>query len=160
MGRVFLEVVLHPYRSMPRRGFVVLMVALACVSLVAGTICILVGAWPVFGFFGLDVALVYVAMRVSYRGARAAESLRLTAESLTVERVSARGERRRWRFEPFWLRVLFDDAAERSPLAIASHGRSLVIGQFLGPDERRGLAAQLKAALARWRAFVSDPSRQ
>ncbi len=101
---VFLDVVLAPTRSLPRRGFAVLMAGLAAASLICGTTCILVGAWPVFGFFGLDVALVYLAFRLSYRSARGHECVRLTERSLTVERVSVRGERRRWQFEPSWLR--------------------------------------------------------
>jgi uncharacterized membrane protein len=153
---VFLEAVLHPYRSLPRRGFIVLMAALAGASLVAGVICITVGAWPIFGFFGLDVALVYLAFRASYRSARQHEHLRLTAASLTVEQVSARGVRRRWRFEPYWIRVIFKEADETNSLALASHGRTLLLGRFLAPGERRDLAAQIESALARWRAFVSS----
>jgi uncharacterized membrane protein len=154
-GRVFFDAVLHPYRSLPPRAFFLMMAALAALSLVAGTICILVGAWPVFGFFGLDVALVYVAFRLSYRSARQHEAVRLTETQLTVERVSVKGETKHWRFEPAWLRVGFDNDAERSALTLASHGRSLAIGSFLAPDERRSIARQLRRALADWRAFIS-----
>ncbi len=152
---VFLDTVLHPYRSLKPRAFVILMLALVALSLVVGAICILVGAWPIFGFFGLDVLLVYVAFRVSYRSARQHEAVRLTERSLTVERVSIKGERRQFRFEPAWLRVSFDDAAERSPLSLASHGRTLVVGSFLAPEERRNFATQLRRAIAAWRAFVT-----
>ena len=30
---------------------------------------LLLGAWPVFGFFGLDVLLLYLAFRANYRAA-------------------------------------------------------------------------------------------
>ncbi len=153
-GRVFLDTVLHPYRSLKPEGFAILMAALAGASLLAGTICILVGCWPIFGFFGLDVLLVYVAFRVSYRSARQHEAVRLTEKSLTVARVSVKGERKEWRFEPTWLRVAFDDEAERSPLTLSSHGNSLVVGSFLAPDERRSFAGQLRRAIAAWRAFI------
>ncbi len=153
--RVFLDTVLHPYRSLAPRGFAILMAALAVVSVIAGTTCILVGAWPIFGFFGLDVLLVYVAFRANYRSARQHEAVRLTEKSLTVERVSVRGERRQWRFEPTWLRIAFDDEAERSPLTLSSHGRSLVVGSFLAPDERKSFAGQLRRAIAAWRAFMT-----
>jgi uncharacterized membrane protein len=153
--RVFLETVLYPYRSLSRRGFVVLMAGLASLSLLCGVICITVGAWPIFGFFGLDVALVYVAFRASYRSARQHEHVRLDEESLSVERVSAKGARQSWRFEPFWIRVIFEEKDESNSLALASHGRTLLLGRFLAPGERRTLADQLTGALARWRAFVS-----
>jgi uncharacterized membrane protein len=157
---VFLETVLHPYRSLPRRGFVMLMAGLALLSLVCGVICITVRAWPIFGFFGLDVALVYVAFRASYRSARQHECLRLTERSLTVEHVSVRGARQRWRFEPFWIRVIFEEKDETNSLVLASHGRRVVLGRFLAPGERKSLADQLTGALARWRAFVSHSPAQ
>ncbi len=115
------------------------------------------GAWPVTPFFGLDVLLVYWAFRINYRHARLREELRLTEDSLTVERVGLRGERRRWQFQPFWLRVTLEEQDEdTNRLVLASHGRSLVVGSFLGPAERRGVAAGLKDALARWRARLSN----
>jgi uncharacterized membrane protein len=154
--RVFLDTVLQPHRSLPPRGFAILMAVLGGLSLVAGISCVLIGAWPVFGFFGLDVLLVYVAFRLSYRGARLREIVRLTEGSLTVERISPRGDRRRWQFEPYWLRVGFEDREEPGPVTLASHGRTLVVGSFLAPEQRRNLAAALRAALARWRAFVTQ----
>ncbi len=152
---VFLEMVLHPYRSLPRRGFVLLMAGLAALSIVCGVICVTVGAWPIFGFFGLDVALVYVAFRASYRSARQHEHLRLTERSLTVEQVAVNGERQRWRFEPYWIRVIFEEKDETNSLELASHGRRLILGRFLAPSVRKTLAGQLTGALTRWRAFAS-----
>jgi len=153
---IFLDSVLHPYRSLPRRGFILFMAALAAASLIAGVICLAAGAWPIFGFFGLDVALVYLAFRASYRSARQYERVRLTERSLTVERVSARGHARRWRFEPYWIRVVFTEADETNSLALASHGRTLVLGSFLAPGVRRDLAGQLQGALGRWRSFAAN----
>jgi uncharacterized membrane protein len=155
--RVFLDTVLRPYRSLAPRGFFLLMAVLGGASLIVGTACVLAGAWPVFGFFGLDVALVYVAFRVSYRGARLSESVRLTERSLTVERVSRRGEHRHWEFEPYWLRVVLEEKGETSTLKLASHGRAIVLGSFLAPLERQSFAALLQGALARWRAFIATP---
>jgi uncharacterized membrane protein len=107
-------------------------------------------------FFGLDVGLVYLAFRLSYRQARQREELILTDDQLTVDRISIYGERRRWQFQPFWLRVNFEEKDEdTNRLVLTSHGRSLVVGSFLGPAERRSVAKQLVAALSRWRARLS-----
>ena len=157
---VFLEAVLYPYRSLPRRGFVLLMAGLAALSLLCGAICITVGAWPIFGFFGLDVALVYVAFRASYRSARQHERVRLDEASLTVEHVSVKGARQHWRFEPFWIRVIYAEKDQSNSLALASHGKTLVVGRFLAPGERKTLARQLTGALARWRAFIAHSPTQ
>jgi uncharacterized membrane protein len=159
-ARVFFERVLLPYRSLPPRGFHVLMLVLGLISIAAGTLFVSLGAWPVCGFFGLDVALVYVAFRLSYRSARQRETLRLADDQLTVERVGVRGDRRLWRFQAFWVRVIFDEAPdETNRLALASHGQSLPIGAFLPPPVRRELAGTLRDALARWRAALNPTEK-
>lgn len=153
---VFFERVLLPHRSLPPRGFQVLMLLLGLVSLAAGILFLSLGAWPVCGFFGLDVAALYLAFRLSYRSARQREILRLAADDFSVERIDIYGERRMWRFQPFWLRIVLEEQPDDSNrLVVASHGRSLVIGDFLGAPMRRELATSLSAALARWRAALN-----
>ncbi len=151
-GRLFFERVLAPHRSLPPRGFHLLMLILGLISMAVGIGFVSIGAWPVCGFFGLDVALVYVAFRLSYRSARRSEIVRLAADAFTVERVGVRGSRRLWRFQPFWLRVILEERPDESNrLFVASHGHSLAIGDFLPPAARRELAATIREALRRWR---------
>ena len=139
---------LEPHRSLSPRGFVILMTAIAGVAFGAGLAFALVGAWPVLGFFGLDVLLIYVAFKASYRSGRMHETLLLTENALTVERVGPGRRHRSWRFQPYWLRVEMDDPPEHeSQLTLASHGRRLVVGAFLTPEERLELAQALGAAL-------------
>ena len=158
--RPFFERVLLPHRSLPSRNFHLLMGLLGLVSLAAGVGFVAAGAWPVIGFFGLDVGLVYLAFRLNYRTARQSETIRLADDTFTVERVSVRGERRNWRFQPFWVRVILEERRDTSNrLLVASHGRSLVIGDFVPPAARRELAVSLRDALTRWRNSL-NPSRQ
>jgi uncharacterized membrane protein len=151
---VFFDAVLYPHRSLPPRGFLVLMLLLGGVSFAAGMSFVLIGAWPIFGYFGLDVLLVYLAFRASYRSARMHEWVRLTKDMLTVERVGQRGERRRWQFQPYWLRVVLEERDQTNRLVLTSHGRELVVAGFLGPQERKNFAAALKDALTRWRQHI------
>src|SRR5438132_6054016 len=109
LGRLFFERVLSPHRSLPPHGFHILMLALGVISLAVGIGFVAIGAWPVIGFFGLDVALVYLAFRLNYRCARQSETIRLAGDAFTVERVNVRGERRAWHFQPFWLRVILEE---------------------------------------------------
>ncbi len=154
-GDLFLERVLLPHRSLPPRGFHLLMLILGLISLGVGIGFVSLGAWPVTGFFGLDVGLVYIAFRINYRRARQHEILRLAGDTFTVERINIRGNRRIWRFQPFWMRVVLDERdAERNRLFVASHGRFLAIGDFLAPAARRELAATIRDALERWRAAI------
>ena len=146
------EAVLRPHRSLPPRGFLILMLAIAGVSFVTGVAFVAMGAWPVTGFFGLDVLLLYGAFRLSYRSGRVRETVRLAGDDLTVERTSVRGEVRTWRFQAFWLRLrLIEQGAERNRLLLRSHGRELAIGGFLTAEERRSLAAEINDALTRYR---------
>jgi uncharacterized membrane protein len=151
---VFFDAVLYPHRSLPPQGFLLLMLLLGAASFAAGVSFVLIGAWPVFGYFGLDVLLVYLAFRASYRSARMHEWVRLTEDALTVERVGQRGERRRWQFQPFWLRVVLEERDETNSLVLTSHGRRVVVGGFLAPAERKNLAVALKDALTRWHQHI------
>ncbi len=150
------DAVLHPHRSLPPTGFVIFMIVLAGISFLAGLAFLYMGAWPVFGFFGLDVLLVYFAFRLNYRSGRAYQTVQLSATDLLVRDIDPRGRERSWRFEPTWLRVDLDDPpGPRSPLALCSHGGTLVIGAFLTPEEKQDFAQALRGALRDWRAGLS-----
>ncbi len=149
-GAVLFAAELRPRRSLSPFGFALLMTAISALSFGAGLGFWLLGAWPVVGILGLDVALIYAAFRVSYWRARETESLRLAGDELLVRRVRPNGHMAEWRFHPYWVRVE-DDGGARG-LMLSSHGRSVSLGRFLGPVERRDLGLALSAALARYRA--------
>lgn len=152
-GPYLFDAVLYPHRSLGPKGFWLLMGAISLVSFAAGLAFLLSGAWPVFGFFGLDVLLMYWAFKASYRSGRLRETVRLTPEALMIERVSPGGRVQRWSFQPYWLRVELDEPPRHgSQIVLASHGRRLIIGAFLSPDERGEFAVALREALDRARA--------
>ena len=145
---VLFDAMLTPHRSLAPRGFLLLMLAVGAVGFGAGLAFFVIGAWPVVGFLGLDVLLIYWAFRVNYRRARMHETLRLTRTDLTVRRVTARGEVSSWQFQPAWLQVVMDDPPRpESQLLLRSHGNSLAIGAFLTPEERLDLALTLRRKL-------------
>lgn len=149
---ILFDAVLHPHRSLSPRGFAILMSLLGAISFTAGFSFIALGAWPVFGFLGLDVALVYLAFRLNYRAARNYEAVRLTESTLDIARGGPRGLRETLSFQPYWVRVEMDDPPEHeSQLRLSSHGRSVTIGSFLSPGERLDLARALMAELDRLR---------
>ncbi|MEQ9449837.1 MAG: DUF2244 domain-containing protein, partial [Rhodospirillaceae bacterium] len=107
------DAVLYPHRSLGRAGFWALMAAVISVSFTAGLFFFLAGAWPVVGFFGLDVLLIYGAFKLSYRAARLMETIALTENELVVRRISPRGKVLSWTFQPFWVRIALDEDAGR-----------------------------------------------
>lgn len=149
---VFFRAVLHPNRSLSPRGFRLLMALAAVTSLGMGTAFFTLGAWPVVGFLGVDVLILYIALRANYRAGRLYETVELTADSLTVERVEPRRPAVRFRFQPAWLRVRMDDPPRHdSHVVITSHGQSIIVGSFLSPEERADFAKALRDALDRVR---------
>lgn len=154
-ARVF-RAILHPHRSLSPRGFLILMLAIGGVSFVSGMAFLLMGAWPVMGFFGLDVLLVYVAFKLNYRAGRAYEEIELTPQSLTLTQVVPSGKSKRFEFNPYWVRVLFTERPDGgNHLKIASHGRELEFARLLNDEERRDFAEALRRALDAGRASYS-----
>src|SRR5271170_7908338 len=141
--------VITPHRSLGSTGFLILMLCIGGVSFVSGMVFLLMGAWPVFGFLGLDVLLIYLAFRANFRAARAYEEVTVTATELTVRKVSQRGGVREWTLNPVWVkldRIVHEEfGVER--LFLVSHGRKLSIAGFLGPDEKESFARALSNAL-------------
>jgi uncharacterized membrane protein len=140
---------LTPHRSLGRVGFLVLMLVIGAISFVAGMVFLIAGAWPVFGFFGLDVLLIYWAFRVNYRAAKAYEQVIVTASELRVRKVSHRGQVAEWTLNPLWTRLDKQTHQEFGieKLFLVSHGQKLAVANFLGPDEKADFAAALGAAL-------------
>jgi uncharacterized membrane protein len=141
--------ILTPHRSLSRRGFIVVMAALGSLSFAAGMVFVLMGAWPVFGFFGLDVLLVYLAFRANYRAAAAYEEVTVTPSELKVRKVNHRGGVSEWTLNPVWVKLDRETHEEFGieRLFLVSRGRRLPIASFLGPQEKGSFATALAAAI-------------
>lgn len=149
-GKVLFSVVIRPNRSASIRGLKVLIFVLSGFSFVVGLGFFLLGAWPVVPFLGLDVLLLAAALRFNLFASKAYEAISLTAKALTVRRVNHWGTQTNVSFQPNWLQVNIEVPPQRwSPLELRSHGRSMVIGAFLLPEERLQLANSLRRELDR-----------
>jgi uncharacterized membrane protein len=140
---------LKPHRSLTRRNFHMLLMIFSGGSLFTSMPFVLLGAWPVAGFMGLDVALFYLAFRANFRAARAYEELAMSYFELKVAQVSAKGERAEFHFNPAFVhleRVEHEEFGTQR-LALVSRGKSLEIASFLGPEEKADLAKALTRAL-------------
>lgn len=141
---------LTPHRSLSRTGFLVLMVFIVAVSFGAGILFLSMGAWPVFGFFGLDALAIWWAFKLNFRQATAYEEISVTPSVLHVRRVTHLGSVSEWSFNPLWVRLEVETHEEFGVehIALVSRGRSLGIASFLGPDEKLSFSNALAAALA------------
>lgn len=125
------------------------MTTISVVSFILGMTFLMMGAWPVMGFFGLDVALIYGAFKWNYRSGRIYETIALSPEILKLTRVHPSGRREEYDFNPYWTRVrcTTDRPDGRTSLRIAAQGKEILFGQFLTDDERREVADALTGAL-------------
>ena len=149
LGDTVFDAILSPNRSLPNAGFVAVMAVVVTASTVFGIYFYLIGAWPVIGFFGLDVFAVWLAFRISYRQGRLRERVRVSADDMWVARVLPSGHETRWRLQPFWTRVSIErPISHESHVRVTSKGGVLILGAFLSPEERGRFAEALSGALS------------
>jgi uncharacterized membrane protein len=141
--------VITPHRSLSPKGFLIFMLCLGALSFISGISFVLMGAWPVCGFFGLDVLLVYIAFRANYRTGRAYEEVSVTAGELMVRKVDHRGGVHEFTLNPLWVRLerIAHEEFGIERLFLVSRGRRLPIAAFLGPGEKASFARALTSAL-------------
>ena len=147
---------LTPHRSLSPMGFMILMSAVCLMSFGTGLLFYLIGAWPVIGFMGLDVLLIYVAFKLNYRAGRLYETVDLNEDALTVTRVQPSGKAESWRFNPYWVQLKLEPRVGRSSeLSLVSHGTRLSFASFLSDHEREDFAEALGTALSAARTPAS-----
>jgi uncharacterized membrane protein len=143
-----------PHRSLGENGFRLVM-TLVCIATVISSIPFMVaGAWPVAGFFGLDLVALYIAFRVNFRDARGFEEVMVTPLMVQLAKVTPKGERSEWRFDTLWTKLEREDDEDFGlmKLRVVSRGQSVPVAQALSPMERASFAEALQGALRAARA--------
>ena len=150
VNRALFEQRLQPHRSLSVQNFKWLMILLCVISTATTIPFFLLGAWPIIGFMGLDVLLIYVAFRASYNSAKAYELVRLDVVSLNIEKVNAQGAKRSLSFNPLWVRLGADEDEDYGMrrLFLRVRSREVELGKFLSPEERAEFAGKFRPALA------------
>jgi uncharacterized membrane protein len=140
---------LRPHRSLSARRLSSIIGLVALCGFLAALPFVVIGYWPIAGFYGLDVALLYWAFRQNMREARAFEEINLTALELSVRKVDATGREARWVFAPLWTRLEQDRGADAEirHLQLISRGVHLTIADCLSPADREDFSHCLATAL-------------
>jgi uncharacterized membrane protein len=141
---------LTAHRSLGPKGFRNLMTAIVGLWGAAGLYFLSLGAWPVFGFFGLDIALVWWAFRWNYRSARAHEEVKLSPEHLSISKVAPSGTKSEHAFHPLLVKfnVLRHEFIGVTGMNVEGDGRKVSLGSFLNPDDRDSFSKAFSLALA------------
>lgn len=147
------DATITPHRSLGQDGFRIVM-TLVCLTSVAASIPFMVlGAWPVAGFFGLDILALFIAFKVNFNAARAFERIIVTPLEVLLRKVSHHGREKVWRSNPAWTKLEREDDEDYGllELALVSRGQRTVVASALSPEEREGFAKALGTALSKAR---------
>jgi len=141
---------LTPYRSLDRRGFNILIGLVGGIFFVIGMVFLTLGLWPVLGFMGLDVALVYWAFKANYKAARAYEDVEVSRRHVLLRKVNPNGVPSDHEFPQFGTRFEVERHQEIgiTKMQISHRANSVELGNFLNPLDRDSFALAFQQALA------------
>lgn len=127
-----------------------LMLLLAILWGGAGIYFLSLGAWPVFGFFGLDFLLVWWLFTRNYKDGFAREEVSITRQELILQKTTPSGDETLYRFNPFWTKfnVAKREGVGITQMELASKTERVTMGGFLNPDDRESFAKAFTVALA------------
>lgn len=143
------DAVITPHRSLSGRGLFWLMAFFVFVTTAISIPFYLMGAWPVVGFLGLDLLLIYAAFRYHNATARAYERIVLSRIELMFRSVSWRGAVKERRFNPVWVRLERQEHPEfgTEKLELVQGKQRVEIASQLGREERGDFARHFQNAL-------------
>ena len=106
------------------------------------------GAWPVFGFFGLDVLLVYIFFKINFKSGKKKERILLTSNQLIIEFYESQKIIETCFLNPNWLKInLIQLKNQTSKLQISSINKAIIIGSFLRYQEKKKVIELLQKVL-------------
>ena len=128
------------------------MIVLAGLMFSVGLGFFLVGAWPVIGFLGLEILVVWLAFKMNYRAARKREILLADDKNFRIERTDENGDTETEEMPSAWLKVQLEKDpchahSETEKLIVRSHGKEAEIGAFLHQSEKKQLLPEINTML-------------
>ncbi|HEV7307337.1 DUF2244 domain-containing protein [Ensifer sp.] len=141
---------LTPYRSLGRKGFRIFFLIAGLLTLVHAFVFLVIGAWPIVFFFGLDYLLLFGAFWLNYRSGLSREEVSVSRSDVSVRKFTPSGQISEHRFNPFWARFYVARHQEIGivSMTLSGGGRRTDIGSFLNRDDRETFALALSGALA------------
>lgn len=140
---------LKPHRSLSPRGLALVMGFTGLAGLAISIPFVLLGAWPIVGFMGLDVLLIYLAFSYNNAAARACEQIFLSRIELLIRAMSWRGVIHEARFNPLWTRLEKEEHPEfgLERLSLVQGRKRVEIAACLGRAARADFAEAFQRAL-------------
>ena len=145
-----LSIRIWPNRSLPKVGFIILMIMVwFCMSV---PMIAFIGSsifWGLLPFFIITLSLLFFLLNKSYDDGNLIEELSIWSDLIIVNRVEPNKTIKSWEANPYWSSVnLYNN---RGPvedyLTLKGNGREIELGSFLSPSERKCLHSELKRVL-------------
>ena len=148
----YLDIKIYPNQSLTPKGLLLLMFFITVPASFIGITFFILGAWPVLGFMGLEVLLIYIAFKVLFYKNKFYEHIILDKEKLSIFFKKQNNTITKIELEPTWLQVQIENIYETEDmLTISSHGKKIILANFLIPEERVKLAKKIRYGLSEWK---------
>ena len=148
----YLDIKIYPNQSLTPKGLLLLMFLITIPASFIGITFFILGAWPVLGFMGLEVLLIYIAFKVLFYKNKFYEHIILDKEKLSIFFKKQNNTITKIELEPTWLQVQIENIYENEDiLTISSHGKKIILANFLIPEERAKLAKKIRYGLREWK---------
>jgi uncharacterized membrane protein len=135
-----------PNRSLGPAGRRIFLAAIAVTTLGIATGAVLIGAWPVMPFAGIEVAAVFFAFHLVRLHDADFERLEIGPYEVRVESRRARTHTR-FVAHRAWARVIVRQEGARITLGLAYAGRTVELGRLMSDEGRRKLAEDLRGRI-------------
>ena len=147
--RIYFVREIRPNRSLSRGAIVVVLAIFAAFNLFTTVFLLIIHAYPVPFFLGLDMVGVTLAFVVLDRRQNSRiEQVRVSSDEVRVVRRPKGKSLTVWSSAPAFTRVAMDETDEDQPrVALTSSGRRFDIGLELGASGRTQLAQELERAI-------------
>lgn len=114
---------------------------------IAAGFAVVLGAWPILPFAGIEMVVLYLAFRYLDRHAADYERVMIRGDVVVVE-IGDAGVITRFELNRCWAQVVCEGKGAR--IALRSHGREIALGRHLADEQRKEMARDLARELRRW----------
>ena len=110
----------------------------------------MIDAWPVIGFMGLELMVLWGAFELNFNAARRQENILADKKSFSIERTPPNDDVDIDELPSRWLKAKIDPSGElehndrrQQKIIVLTHGKSAEIGSFLHPAEKWALLPEI-----------------
>tara|TARA_B100001059_G_scaffold235898_1_gene283598 strand:+ start:203 stop:676 length:474 start_codon:yes stop_codon:yes gene_type:complete len=150
--KYYLDIKIYRNQSLTTRGLYILMFFITIPASYIGISFYVLGAWPVLGFMGFEILLIYIAFKILFYKNKFYEHIILDNEKLNILFKKKNKIIKKIELEPTWVQVKIEKIYENEDtLIVSSHGKKIILANYLIPEERLKLAGKIKSGLREWK---------